>query len=197
MWSCSRRGFPSTRHRCRAWWALTPPFHPYPCAGRSSFLWHCPWGRPLSRFGTALPCGARTFLPPFPGSDHLTRSEIKEHFKMQIVKCKRQIDNLRSPILHFAFCIIEASRLSPYSPAYPLPCSLPAECIVPQPCRSWQSVPWLHAIVSGLCLFCRETGDLFDMNLGVRKQPDVRRAELHGPFQSVDSCGIFGNLRTG
>ena len=54
--------------------ALTPPFHPYPC-GRSSFLWHCPWGRPLSRFGTALPCGARTFLPPFPGSDHLTRSD--------------------------------------------------------------------------------------------------------------------------
>ena len=77
MWSCSRRGFPSTRHRCRAWWALTPPFHPYPCAGRSSFLWHCPWGRPLSRFGTALPCGARTFLPPFPGSDHLTRSDSK------------------------------------------------------------------------------------------------------------------------
>jgi len=75
MWSCSRRGFPSTRHRYRAWWALTPPFHPYPCMGRSSFLWHCPWGRPLSRFGTALPCGARTFLPPFPGSDHLTRSD--------------------------------------------------------------------------------------------------------------------------
>jgi hypothetical protein len=23
-----------------------------------------------------LPCGARTFLSPFPGSDHLTRSDI-------------------------------------------------------------------------------------------------------------------------
>src|SRR3990172_3513580 len=42
---------------------------------RSSFLWHCPWGCPLSRFGTALPCGARTFLSPLPGSDHLTRSD--------------------------------------------------------------------------------------------------------------------------
>ena len=76
MWSCSRRGFPSTRHCCQAWWALTPPFHPYPC-GRSSFLWHYPWGRPLSRFGTALPCGARTFLPPLPESDHLTRSDYE------------------------------------------------------------------------------------------------------------------------
>ena len=74
MWSCSRRGFPSTPGRPEAWWALTPPFHPCPC-GRSSFLWHCPWGRPLSRFGTALPCGARTFLPLFPGSNHLTRSD--------------------------------------------------------------------------------------------------------------------------
>ena len=53
-----------------------------PEEGRSSFLWHCPWGRPLSRFGTALPCGARTFLPPLPGSDHLTRSELKEQFKI-------------------------------------------------------------------------------------------------------------------
>ena len=51
-----------------------------PLAGRSSFLWHCPWGRPLSRFGTALPCGARTFLPPLPGSDHLTRSESVKTF---------------------------------------------------------------------------------------------------------------------
>ncbi len=91
MWSCSRRGFPSTRHCCRAWWALTPPFHPYPCMGRSSFLWHCPWGRPLSRFGTALPCGARTFLPPFPESDHLTRSEIKE--QLQNANCKMQKSN--------------------------------------------------------------------------------------------------------
>ena len=49
-----------------------------PPAQAVCFLWHFPWGRPLSRFGTALPCGARTFLPPFPGSDHLTRSEIKE-----------------------------------------------------------------------------------------------------------------------
>jgi len=55
-----------------------PTVSPLPLARRSSFLWHSPWGRPLSRFGTALPCGARTFLPPLPGSDHLTRSDIKE-----------------------------------------------------------------------------------------------------------------------
>ena len=64
MWPCSRRGLPSIPGRPVTWWALTPPFHPCPC-GRSSFLWHYPWGRPLSRFGTALPSGARTFLPPF------------------------------------------------------------------------------------------------------------------------------------
>jgi hypothetical protein len=79
MWSCSRRGFPSTPGHPGIWWALTPPFHPCPY-GRSSFLWHCPWGRPLSRFGTALPCGARTFLPLFPGSNHLTRSESFSFF---------------------------------------------------------------------------------------------------------------------
>jgi hypothetical protein len=107
MWSCSRRGFPSTRHRCRAWWALTPPFHPYPGTGRSSFLWHCPWGRPLSRFGTALPCGARTFLPPFPESDHLTRSEIKE--RLQNRNCKMQksksLPMLLICTLHSSFCL--------------------------------------------------------------------------------------------
>ncbi len=84
--SCSRRGFPSIPGHPEIWWALTPPFHPYPCAGRSSFLWHCPWGRPLSRFGTALPCGARTFLPPFPGSDHLTDSDY--NIKSEILNTK-------------------------------------------------------------------------------------------------------------
>ncbi|SDB05071.1 hypothetical protein SAMN05660653_00260 [Desulfonatronum thiosulfatophilum] len=30
IWSCSERGLPSLpRHRGN-WWALTPPFHPYP-----------------------------------------------------------------------------------------------------------------------------------------------------------------------
>ncbi len=88
MRSCSRRGFPSTPGRPGIWWALTPPFHPCPSSGRSSFLWHCPWGRPLSRFGTALPCGARTFLPPFPGSNHLTRSE---YCKSEILSSKSEI----------------------------------------------------------------------------------------------------------
>jgi hypothetical protein len=86
MWSCSRRGFPSIPGHPGIWWALTPPFHPYPCTGRSSFLWHCPWGRPLSRFGTALPCGARTFLPPLLGSDHLTRSDYERTSQTTIEK---------------------------------------------------------------------------------------------------------------
>jgi len=105
MWPCSRRGFPSTPGHPGIWWALTPPFHPCPC-GRSSFLWHYPWGRPLSRFGTALPCGARTFLPPLPGSNHLTRSEIKE--RLQKVNCKVQISKgfISPSILHFAFCTL-------------------------------------------------------------------------------------------
>ena len=32
-----------------------------------SFLWHFPWGHPRFLLGTILPCGARTFLPLFPG----------------------------------------------------------------------------------------------------------------------------------
>ena len=68
-----------------------PTVSPLPLSGRSSFLWHCPWGRPLFRFGTALPCGARTFLSPFPGSDHLTRSDC---YKSEIRISKYLISSL-------------------------------------------------------------------------------------------------------
>jgi hypothetical protein len=122
MWSCSRRGFPSTRHCCRAWWALTPPFHPYPCMGRSSFLWHCPWGRPLSRFGTALPCGARTFLPPLPESDHLTRSDYKRTYIALFARASASLFFARGRYCTSTLLIFAISSLAPacsgFSPSF-------------------------------------------------------------------------------
>ena len=77
---CTGRGLPSTSGRPEIWWALTPPFHPYPAPLSSAespygkvlrpgewrwavyFLWSCPWGRPRSPLATSLPCGVRTFL---------------------------------------------------------------------------------------------------------------------------------------
>jgi len=33
FWPCSGRGLPSHPGHPRCWWALTPPFHPYPAVG--------------------------------------------------------------------------------------------------------------------------------------------------------------------
>jgi hypothetical protein len=85
-----------------------------PLSGRSSFLWHCPWGRPLSRFGTALPCGARTFLPPFPGGDHLTRSESKNNDKFKIGNLrlhKYPLQSLQFEIPNLQFAIFSSIAL--------------------------------------------------------------------------------------
>ena len=59
------------------WCALTAPFQLFSCfaravlgtfrAGESSFLWHCPSGRPAQPLAGILPCGARTFLAPETG----------------------------------------------------------------------------------------------------------------------------------
>lgn len=67
-WSFSPWGLPSSRCRHRDWWALTPPFHPYPPhGGRSPFLRHFPWRRRSQRhpfpLGSTVPYAARTFLP--------------------------------------------------------------------------------------------------------------------------------------
>src|SRR6056297_221469 len=49
-------------------WALTPPFHPYPCvprqrdAGRSVFCGAFPRVAPAGCYPAPLPCGVRTFL---------------------------------------------------------------------------------------------------------------------------------------
>ena len=43
IWSCSKRGMPSMPRHRGIWWALTPPFHPYPAQGGAvCFLWRCP-----------------------------------------------------------------------------------------------------------------------------------------------------------
>ena len=65
---CTGRGLPSPAGHPAGWWALTPPFHPYPRhdskaeAQAVSFLWPYPWGRPRSPLATSLPYGVRTFL---------------------------------------------------------------------------------------------------------------------------------------
>ncbi len=95
--SCSGWGFPSCSGHPEYWWALTPPFHPYPLPssefgirsktpedftrhslpvtpaliGAVSFLWHFPSRRRDWALPSILPCGARTFLPPDRASDHL------------------------------------------------------------------------------------------------------------------------------
>ena len=187
MWSCSRRGFPSTRHCCRAWWALTPPFHPYPCTGRSSFLWHCPWGRPLSRFGTALPCGARTFLPPLPESDHLTRSDYERTSKIRIQNPGAGRKS-NSSLLR--------SLCTPTS--YPLSTDLIIYRLVRQGVRFLVHCPWLvlYLNAADLCnqfldprmqriqsfvLHLVEAIDLLDEQRGVCEQLDARHAELYEP----------------
>ncbi len=65
--SCCGLGLHSRQDCSRRWWALTPPFHPYPTLFKKEnravcFLLHCPspcGGRPLD--GTLLHCS-----PDFP-----------------------------------------------------------------------------------------------------------------------------------
>ena len=67
-WSCSRWGLPSRPGHPRRWWALTPPFHPYPHLTRRvrplavCSLWHCPARRRGWVLPTIVLCGVRTFL---------------------------------------------------------------------------------------------------------------------------------------
>ena len=67
IWPFSGRGLPSRPRRRGRWWALTPPFHPYPLRGGLLSVAlsgdRSPWGLP-----SVLPCGARTFLPEPKGS---------------------------------------------------------------------------------------------------------------------------------
>lgn len=71
IWSCSGRGMPSSPRRRGDWWALTPPFHPYPRGQvRAGGLLSVALSRDRSRWGlpSVPPCGARTFLPEPCGS---------------------------------------------------------------------------------------------------------------------------------
>jgi len=75
MWPCSRRGLPSTRHRCRIWWALTSPFHPYPFRGGLLFCGTVHGVAPCPVSGPPCPAELGLSSPRKPESDHLTRSE--------------------------------------------------------------------------------------------------------------------------
>lgn len=56
IWSCSGRGLPSLPRRRGNWWALTPPFHPYPGrTGAVCFLWHFPRVTPAGRYPAPCP----------------------------------------------------------------------------------------------------------------------------------------------
>ncbi len=83
-WSFSPWGLPSRTARAARWWALTPPFHPYPLrSGRSPFLWHFPWtcrSRPAPfPLGSTAPYAVRTFLPPaFAGRRWSDAQDVKE-----------------------------------------------------------------------------------------------------------------------
>ncbi len=101
IWSCSERGMPSMPRRRGIWWALAPPFHPYPApksAGRpekglASFVpvWvrggllsvALSEGRPSWVLPSVLPCGARTFLSGRNGPQR--RSVRLPHFLQRVV----------------------------------------------------------------------------------------------------------------
>ena len=64
IWSCSGWGLPSYPDHSGYWWALTPPFHPYPPRPKPwkavCFLWHFPY--PVLYKGRNSPC----YGPPCP-----------------------------------------------------------------------------------------------------------------------------------
>ncbi len=118
IWSCSERGMPSMPRRRGIWWALAPPFHPYPApksAGRpekglASFVpfWvrggllsvALSEGRPSWVLPSVLPCGARTFLSGRNGPQR--RSVRLPHF---FTACQRSFSPLgEAPCKACRFC---------------------------------------------------------------------------------------------
>ena len=68
------------------WCALTAPFQLFSLGAspqrESSFLWHCPSGRPARPLAGILPCGARTFLTEMPW--HLQRGRLAHSAKRAV-----------------------------------------------------------------------------------------------------------------
>ena len=63
IWSCSCRGLPSRQSCLCRWWALTPPFHPYPSTSSGRFVFCGAFPRlPALAVSQRLAHGARTFL---------------------------------------------------------------------------------------------------------------------------------------
>lgn len=104
-----RRTLPPAR------WALTPPLHPYliPCGPSAvCFLLHCLSGRPARPLAGTLSYGARTFLSPLRGSDHLAHSAGRERIELS----SRVLEALLYPVLRPRFrddkgCQDDAFRL--------------------------------------------------------------------------------------
>lgn len=100
IWSCSERGMPSMPRHRGIWWALAPPFHPYPApkpARRTPDLFQSflpVWvrggllsvalseGRPSWVLPSVLPYGARTFLSGRNGPQR--RSVRLPHFLQRV-----------------------------------------------------------------------------------------------------------------
>ena len=76
------------------WCALTAPFQLFSLGAspqrESSFLWHCPSGRPARPLAGILPCGARTFLTEMPW--HLQRGRLAHSAKRAVYTNGRDKD---------------------------------------------------------------------------------------------------------
>lgn len=67
IWSCSERGLPSLPRRRGNWWALTPPFHPYPALTLSWFFFI----KDEKLTKEKVNAGRSVFCGTFPGSPPL------------------------------------------------------------------------------------------------------------------------------
>ena len=82
-------------------WALTPPFHPYPC-GAVIFCYTCYTLTDIKPLACVALCVARTFLSPARGSDKASLPD-KSTQKMKITARLRPV---------FCVCILYLSRKS-------------------------------------------------------------------------------------
>lgn len=123
-----------------------PTVSPLPLCGAVFFSVALSMGSPPVPFRDRLALRSSDFPPPFRGA--ITSPAlivITTGSSSQCQGTRKSSLPLRpfySPLA--ACCLLPAtlfSHRSPCSPAHPLPCSVPEECILPRHWRSWQSVP--------------------------------------------------------